>query len=61
MTEDRRVGEALDTALHEGQQARLRGEPALNNPYFRVSDHVILIRAWDRGWLEEDKALRTGE
>lgn len=48
--------EELIEASAAGRQARRQGKMLFNNPYEIPS----LQREWDRAWLIEDRALRTG-
>ena len=45
-----------EQARRDGVMARLEGKPINSNPYPKPG---FLCEVWERGWLSEDKALRT--
>ena len=49
---------AIQHAFNVGRAARLKGQP-LNTVLY--PGMVALQGAWENGWREEDKALRTGD
>lgn len=54
------MSETPDEAREMGRSYRVRGMPMLMNPFIYFKDLQVQSKAFDRGYMDEDKALRSG-
>jgi len=54
------ITETPDEAREMGRNFRVMGMPMLMNPFLNFKDQQDQSKAFDRGYMDEDTALRSG-